>query len=132
LVDLQVSASNREINTYSADGLIIATPTGSTAYNLSAQGPLLHPHMDAIILSAISPHSLSDRGLILSASTELTISWTPGQVIIARDGRIIDISPETHTLTVARARQTLTILHFGDFCFFDLLRNKLNSRGSMR
>jgi NAD+ kinase len=132
LIDLQVSADGQMINEYSADGLIIATPTGSTAYNLSAKGPILHPHMDAIILNAICPHTLSDCSLILPAQTNLTISWTPGQAILMHDAWPIDIPPHTSHLTITRAAKALSIIYFENIHFFDLLRSKLHICGKIR
>jgi NAD+ kinase len=132
LVDLYASTDGQMINEYSADGLIIATPTGSTAYNLSARGPLLHPHMDAILLTAISPHSLSDRSLVLPASTQLTISWPPEQILIAHDGWMIDIPAHADSLSITRSPKTLSMVDFSNTNFFDLLRNKLHLRGRVR
>jgi NAD+ kinase len=132
LVDLQAVADGQMINEYSADGLIIATPTGSTAYNLSARGPLLHPHMDAILLTAISPHSLSDRSLILPASMHLTISWPPEQVLVAHDGWMIDIPAHASSLSITRSPKTLAIIYFDDIDFFDLLHHKLQLRSKVR
>jgi NAD+ kinase len=132
LVDLQAAADGQMINEYSSDGLIVATPTGSTAYNLSARGPLLHPHLDAILLTAISPHSLSDRSLILPPSIQLTISWPPEQALIAHDGWMIDIPVHANSLSITRSPKTLSIIYFDDIDFFNLLRHKLQLRSKVR
>jgi len=89
MVDIEARAEGREITTYHADGLIAATPTGSTAYSLSAGGPIVVPGVDAILLSPISPHTLTQRPLVLPADRELEMRPRPrgGGLQLTVDGQ---------------------------------------------
>jgi NAD+ kinase len=91
LIDLETFADGMVVTTYHADGLIVATPTGSTAYSLSAGGPLLVPELDAILLTPISPHTLTQRPLVLPETSELEIrvqDTRGGEVRLTVDGQV--------------------------------------------
>jgi NAD+ kinase len=89
VIRLKVTALREEVGSYSADGIILATPTGSTAYSLSAGGPIVHPDVDCIIATPISPHTLSVRPLVLPAEEMLTVEvLTPSEeLILTIDGQ---------------------------------------------
>ena len=89
LIDLDVRADGEPMTAYRADGLIIATPTGSTAYNLSAAGPILFPTMDAVVLTPICSHTLTNRPIVLPASTrlEVTLQTATPDVVLSVDGQ---------------------------------------------
>lgn len=120
--------SELEVGTYSADGLIVATPTGSTAYSLSAGGPIVEPSVDCIVATPISPHTLAVRPLVLNADSVITIeARAPGaQVILTLDGQDGATLDEGDVLVVRRARESVSLVRFGDQSFFSTLREKLH------
>jgi len=96
MIDLVAYVDGVEVTTYHADGLIVATPTGSTAYSLSAGGPLLVPNLEAFVLTPISPHSLTQRPLVLpeSATIEVLVEERSGEVALTMDGQAgLDLLP---------------------------------------
>ncbi|MFT5063471.1 MAG: NAD+ kinase [Gammaproteobacteria bacterium] len=117
------------ITTHRADGLIIATPTGSTAYALSGGGPVLHPSLDAIGVVPICPHTLSDRPIVAPASSKMDITLHPNCInpaIVSWDGQeIADVNPGD-TVRISRAHNHLRLIHPRDYDYFDILRTKLH------
>lgn len=126
---IRVSAHYNDhfINTYWADGLIIATPTGSTAYNMSAGGPIVHPDSDVIVLTPISPHTLTTRPLVLPGNGRIGITVHPiGQeVLFSKDGEIADISTNRIEVQVVRSAHTIDLIQLPGQHYFDTLRTKL-------
>lgn len=131
-----VSSDNEFVNSFLCDGLIFATPTGSTAYNLSAGGPLLEPTAEVFTLTPICPHSLSNRSIVFPASLALRTNFKdkPCQILgcgalelrVAVDGvETLVGSASSLALQVRVARTKLTLLHPPGFSHFSLLRNKL-------
>ena len=95
LLDLEARLDGAEITTYKADGLIVATPTGSTAYSLAAGGPLLTPDLQAIVLTPISPHTLTNRPLVFRPDSRLSIrNASDGPVSLTIDGQWTETLPE--------------------------------------
>lgn len=123
---IEVRSSVGAVNSYFADGLIIATPTGSTAYNLSAGGPIVHPEARVLAMTPICPHTLSNRGVIFDDSVELEINFTEptGGLQISVDGREAFTRPAA-PITVKRAAATLALVNHHYHTHFDLLRSKL-------
>lgn len=119
--------NGRPLASYVGDGLIVSTPTGSTAYNLSVGGPLLQPTLGAVILSPIAPHSLAMRPLVLGFPSVIDIRATSrgGSVRIALDGQGVS-APSGTWLRIRRARRTATILTVEDHSFVRALRTKLH------
>lgn len=116
------------VTTHRADGVMVATPTGSTAYALSAGGPILHPALDALVLVPISPHTLSDRPLVVSAASEitLTVGAGAGGARVSCDGQPgIELAPGD-TVTVQRSTRTVRLLHPPDYDYYRILRDKLH------
>lgn len=112
---------------YLADGLVVATPTGSTAYNLSAGGPILAPTLDCAVLSPIAPHSLTMRPLVVSGNSEirLTTSSRVKYVRVSLDGRYFMMECGRDELKIHRADFCVMVLRRPDANFAGLLRNKL-------
>lgn len=128
LIYLDVHVNHRYLNLYRSDGLILATPTGSTAYSLSAGGPLLEPTMDAIIITPICPHSLTVRPLVLSAKSILQIRVNPVQhpALVSVDGQSCTELSAMDVVTVQKADYSINWVSIGKRDFFQVLRTKLN------
>jgi NAD+ kinase len=128
LVSLDVFSNGEHVNEYNCDGLILSTPTGSTAYNLSAGGPLVHPNAPVIALTPICSHTLSNRSVIFDHGTRLEVHLHTGlrgaQVILDGVGREY-IAPE-FPLTVSVAEQRLLLIQCPEHSHFQLIRNKLS------
>ncbi len=115
------------INRYWADGLIIATPTGSTAYNLSSNGPIVSPIADVMILTPICPHTLTIRPLVLPADRELKIRVVsqPHEVLFSYDGQIFEIAEYPFEVRIIRSGFSVNMIQLPGHSYFDTLRTKL-------
>jgi NAD+ kinase len=134
MVDLETWIDGVYVNTHEGDGLVVATPTGSTAYALSGGGPILHPNMNAFVLVPICPHTLSDRPLVVRGDRSIEIRMIErgdARSAISCDGRhFSDLSPD-QTLRVSRSGFAATLIHPEGYDYFRILRSKLNwGRGS--
>jgi NAD+ kinase len=119
------------LTTYSADGLIIATPTGSTAYSLAAGGPVIHPEVPGIIMTPICPHTLTNRPLILPEDVSIKIKLEEGSsdMMLTFDGQVgLDINGRDEIL-VKKGRQPINIMRIPGFQYFDILKAKLRWSG---
>jgi NAD+ kinase len=126
IIDLTVSVDGRHATSYRADGLIISTPTGSTAYNLSAGGPILFPTMDAVVLTPIAPHTLSNRPIVLPASQRIDVTLRVDQeVMLTIDGQVGVPLRERDVVQVQQAAARIRLLRFDQKDFFSVLRTKL-------
>lgn len=118
MLSFRVVVDGRELTNYPADGVLASTPTGSTAYNLSAGGPILDPHVEAIVVSAIAPHTLSARPLVLSPSAriELTVQ-AMGDAVLSADGqsRLHLLSGDVLSITRSERVTTLVSVDSHDF-----------------
>ncbi len=132
IVSLTAFLSKTKIGKYRADGMILATPTGSTAYSAAAGGPLLHPEIDAIIMNPICPFTLSHRPLVLPGGEEMRIIVDPVQrtnIILTLDGQVdFALLPEDEVV-VTRADEPARILYSKKRNFYEVLRTKLNWAG---
>lgn len=129
LVDLEVSENGNPVGVYRADGLIFATPTGSTAYSLSAGGPIIHPEIDSILLTPVCPHSLYARPLLLQPQMLLQVTNrrinSAGHIVVSADGNRV-ATPEDHAIIhIRRADKTLQFISFREKAFGNLLSHKL-------
>ncbi|MDU9049091.1 MAG: NAD(+)/NADH kinase [Candidatus Electrothrix sp. Rat3] len=124
-------ADREYITTYKADGLIISTPTGSTAYNLSAGGPIAHPELRTILVTPICPFMLESRPVLLSPRTRVTAQLAPPStnVKIMVDGRLGWTMRANDFLSVEAAAKPLRLISSPHKGYFDILRNKLNWGG---
>ena len=131
MLQLRVAANGESIATYAADGIVIATPTGSTAYNLSAGGPLVVPTVESILLTAISPHTLSVRPLVLPPSAEVTVRAEDGpeELVVTVDGQVGATFTSGETLAVRRSDKPVLIVRFPGMTFFSRMRRKLGWGG---
>jgi NAD+ kinase len=125
-MDLQVATNGDLITNYKADGLILCTPTGSTAYNLSAGGPILSPDMDAIVLTPICPHTLSNRPLVVHAALGVTVTnISPYHGVVTVDGHWSREMAPGDVVEVGRMERRLRVFRPGH-SFFKILRQKLS------
>jgi len=127
VIRLQVTALREEVGSYSADGIILATPTGSTAYSLSAGGPIVHPNVDCIVATPISPHTLSVRPLVLPAEETLTVEvLSPTEeLILTIDGQESERLIPGARVVVRRADERVCLVRLPERTFFSTLRRKL-------
>jgi NAD+ kinase len=126
IIDLAVSVDGRHATAYRADGLIISTPTGSTAYNLSAGGPILFPTMDAVVLTPIAPHTLSNRPIVLPGAQRIDVTLRVDQdVMLTMDGQVGVPLRERDVVEVQKARARIRLMRFDQKDFFSVLRTKL-------
>jgi NAD+ kinase len=127
LIDLEVRADGQPMTAYRADGLIIATPTGSTAYNLSAAGPILFPTMDAVVLTPICSHTLTNRPIVLPASVrlEVTLLTEAPDVVLSVDGQPGPPVAAGDVVHVRRAGARIRLIRDPRKSYFEVLRTKL-------
>jgi NAD+ kinase len=129
IIDIEVWTNSTFITRYRADGLIVSTPTGSTAYNLATGGPIVHPQVDAIILAPICPHVLSNRSIVLPDSQEVIIVVKSGKyadkIYLTLDGQRGFPLLAKDKIVVKRGRYKANILRFPQRDYFEILRTKL-------
>lgn len=127
MVELRVEVDGHFVANQRADGLIVATPTGSTAYALSAGGPLLHPSTPGWVLVPIAPHTLSNRPIVLPDSVEITIELVAGRGASANfDMQSLASLLHGDRITVRRSEHAVRFLHPRGWTYFDTLRKKLH------
>ena len=133
ILDIDLYADGALATRYRCDGLIVATPIGSTAHNLSAGGPILRRHLQAIVISPISPHTLTYRPLVDSADTvlELTVTEPNESTSIVVDGRILGRLQPGDRVRIERAEQTFRMLSVKGHDDYRALRDKLGWGGSV-
>ncbi len=127
IIDLEVSIDQSYITTYKADGLIISTPTGSTAYSLSAGGPILYPTIENIVLTPICSHTLTNRPIVLSDHVQIAIRLrsTSEDVFLTLDGQVGCALKTDDIIEVVKAEYKAKLLVAGGRTYFDVLREKL-------
>ena len=128
MVEIEVSIDRKFFNTYYCDGVIISTPTGSTAYSLSAGGPIVEPTMEAMIVTPICPHTLAARPLILPSSSviQTSVKAKEGPAVLSIDGQLgCELYPQS-TINIRRADYSVRWVASPNQSFYDVLRKKLN------
>jgi NAD+ kinase len=126
IIDLAVSVEGQHATEYRADGLIISTPTGSTAYSLSAGGPILFPTMDAIVLTPICSHTLTNRPIVLPGMHRVEVTLLADQeVMVTVDGQVGVNLKQGDTVEVVKAAARIRLVRFPQKDFFSVLRTKL-------
>ncbi|MBN1277145.1 MAG: NAD(+)/NADH kinase [Deltaproteobacteria bacterium] len=133
IIDLDVSINGEFLTTFRADGLIIATPTGSTAYNLSAGGPVLYPTMETIILTPICPFALTNRPIIVPDSAEIQIEMgkeSEERVVLTFDGQVGFDLYYGDRVIIGKSKEKINLFKPPDYSYFKILRTKLRWGGS--
>ena len=127
MIEFEVFSNRQLINKQRADGLIVATPTGSTAYALSGGGPIMHPSMDSLALVPICPHTLSNRPIVLPANQQIEIKLSRPDMagLVSFDGRSQAVIEHGDRITIERYARQITLLHPADYDYFHILRAKL-------
>lgn len=127
LIELEIEINGQFVSRQRADGLILSTPTGTTAYALSAGGPILHPDLDAISLVPISPHTLSNRPITVMSTSVIEVAVVQAtDAQLSFDGQNLQHLQVGDKIRVQRAKQEVSLIHPQHYCYFDMLRNKLN------
>ncbi|HIZ33228.1 MAG TPA: NAD kinase [Candidatus Bacteroides merdigallinarum] len=126
MITIRATIDGMPLATYQADGLIVATPTGSTAYSLSVGGPIIAPDSKTIALTPVAPHSLNIRPIVICDDREITldVESRSHNFLVAIDGRS-ESCRETTRLTIAKAAHTIKVVKRVNHRFFDTLRNKM-------
>jgi NAD+ kinase len=128
MVEVSVWVGEQFVTTVKADGLIIASPTGSTAYNLSAGGPIVHPALDALVITPIAPHTLSNRPIVIPAARDVRVvpAGTAGdEVHVTFDGQSGFPLGPADAVVIAKAARPLRLVRASARSYFDVLRQKL-------
>ena len=129
IIDLSVAVDGEFMMRVKADGLIIASPTGSTAYNLSAGGPIVHPRVDGLTITPIAPHTLTNRPVVVPGSSEIRIQpfmqTEQDEVFATFDGQALLRLKSDHTVSVKRADRPLRLVRASSRGYFQVLREKL-------
>lgn len=128
MIEVEVFTRGQYLSQYRADGLILATPTGSTAYALSAGGPIIEPTLDAMLVVPICPHTLTQRPVVIDGQSDIEVRVSASSikdVQLTIDGQAEHLLNPTDCVTIRRA-QKLTVIHPADYQFQSRLRQKLN------
>jgi len=127
IIEIDVSLDGFFVNSFRADGLIISTPTGSTAYNLSAGGPIIYPSMNAVVLTPICPFTLTNRPIVIpdDAMIELRLRQENEGVVLTLDGQIGYTMTIDDCVRIRKSRTTFNLVQPANRNYFDVLRNKL-------
>lgn len=127
MIELELHIDGGFVCRYRADGLIVATPTGSTAYSMSAGGPIVHPAVESILITPICPHTLSDRPVVVqdTSKIELRMAENSDSVFLTLDGQT-GVPLQAHDrVRITRAEERLKLIHPPTKTYFEILRNKL-------
>jgi NAD+ kinase len=129
MIELSVSVGDQFVTAVKADGLIVATPTGSTAYNLAAGGPIVHPSMDALVLTPIAPHMLTNRPIVIPTEREVRVRSTSSnagdEVYVTVDGQTGFGLQEGDEIVIAKSDRPLRLIRSTTRSYFEVLRQKL-------
>lgn len=127
LITLTAEYDGMFVNRYWSDGLLISTPTGSTAYNLSTGGPIVMPGTPVMVLTPINPHTLTTRPVVLPSDKILTVKveHDPEHILFSNDGIIMDIESDPFEVNVSQSKHSVKLIQLKNQNYFDTLRNKL-------
>jgi NAD+ kinase len=127
IIEIKATVGGFFVSSFRADGLIVATPTGSTAYNLSAGGPILYPTMRAVVITPICPHTLTNRPIVIPDEQPIEIELISGQeVFLTLDGQEGYPLPISERVVIEKATERVTLVQSPDKNYFDVLRSKLH------
>jgi NAD+ kinase len=127
MLDFDVYIDSNQVGRYRADGLIVATPTGSTAYSLAAGGPILHPDLDALVITPICPHMLTNRPLVISGSARVEVDFSAAEepVYLTLDGQIGVQLKAKDRIAVTKSPHKVKLVRPMGKTYFEILRSKL-------
>lgn len=128
VIRMRISVDGDEVGSYSSDGIVVSTPTGSTAYSLSAGGPIVVPEVDAIVVTAICPHTLAVRPLVVPSTATIQVEPIPPweeEVLVSFDGQVGTAMRAGDVLQVRRSDRRVQLIRLGPESFFARLRKKL-------
>lgn len=127
MVNVSAEYNDMFINNYWADGLIVASPTGSTAYNLSSSGPIVMPNTNVMVVTPINPHTLTTRPLVLPSNKflKVTVKEQEREVLFSYDGQIKEIESYPFEVNIKRSNFTINLIELPNQSYFETLRNKL-------
>ncbi len=127
IIEIEVDLDGQFVNSFRADGLIVSTPTGSTAYNLSAGGPIIYPSMNAVVVTPICPFTLTNRPIVIPDSSEIELKLVneAENVVLTLDGQIGYTMIAGDRVIIRKSRTTFNIVQPPNRNYFDVLRNKL-------
>ena len=128
MIEFELYIDGQFVCSQRADGLIVATPTGSTAYSLSAGGPIMHPKLDAIVVVPMYPHTLSSRPIVVSGDSTLSILVSPNMTIypqVSCDGQNHFTCAPGDTVTIQKKPHKLRLIHPLDHNYYEICRTKL-------
>lgn len=127
MIEMRINVHGKFLSTFRADGLIVATPTGSTAYNLSAGGPIIYPTMEAVVITPICPHMLSNRPIVLPdhLGIEIGIETEHQETFLTLDGQEGFPITREDVVKVSKSPHTVLLVSSPDKSYFDVLRTKL-------
>lgn len=131
IVEIETKLDDQFVNRFRADGLIISTPTGSTAYNLSAGGPVIYPSMNAVVITPICPHTLSNRPLVVpdDSHIEIRLNGSVDEVVLTLDGQIGAPMEASDCVRVRKSNTYFNLVQPKNYNYFDVLRDKLRWGG---
>src|SRR5438105_14933587 len=127
IIDIEAYLNNQFLNRFRADGLIVSTPTGSTAYNLSAGGPIIFPSMDAVVLTPICPFTLSNRPIVVPDDSviEVRLRTENEEVALTLDGQVGVSLQARDRVVIRKSKTAFNLVQPPNRNYFDVLRNKL-------
>lgn len=133
LIELAIYIDEIYVNTFVADGIILATPTGSTAYSLAAGGPILSPSLEAIVITPICPHTISNRPIVLTANRKIEIKYLSeyDPIDVRADGLDVHTMQTQEKLTVCRSKRIFKLVNLHRHEYFSTLRTKLGWSGKL-
>lgn len=133
MIEFKTSINGQHVHTHRSDGLIVCTPTGSTAYALSGGGPILHPALNAVALVPICPHALSNRPIVVDGDSQIEITLSqdkPGEAQLTCDGQIYHRMETGDKVLIQAKPRKLHLLHPIDYDYYQILRAKLHWGGT--
>jgi NAD+ kinase len=126
MIHIETLVDSKAFNTYYGDGVIVSTPTGSTAYNLSAGGPVLFPLTDVFALTPICPHSLTQRPVVLPGKFSIEMKTPQDRALVIIDGQDKHELEAGKSIHIQLARKRVKLIHREEFNYFEVLKEKLN------
>jgi NAD+ kinase len=126
MIHIETLVDGKSFNTYYGDGVVVSTPTGSTAYNLSAGGPVLFPLTSVFALTPICPHSLTQRPVVLPGTFSIEMKTPNNKALVIIDGQDMHEFEQNESIHIQLAAKTAKLIHREAFNYFDVLKQKLN------